>query len=280
MATVQIDILELTRAAHALARAGRWADATRLVDAVPAPAEAPTTAASGTATPPNPAAELALAAAEVALEWDWFAGTDHAEPRLRHPALDQADPWAVAYARLRAAYLRQFSGVRDQRAIAALAAEADRLADQAPDAVRRGWALFYRGVIDDNLAGRRADAPARYLAALGSGDDLLDREALRHLGDHDHDAGHHEAALARWERATALGARAGAVTGTLSQQLLLAVLHRDAGDEAAAVGVAGEVARWSGALGATRLAASATAFLNGVDPTADPTDKTSPETGS
>ena len=40
--------------------------------------------------------------------------------------------------------------------------------------------------------------------------DLLAREALRHLGHHDHDRGDHQLALERWGRATALGARAGA----------------------------------------------------------------------
>ncbi|MDR7273875.1 hypothetical protein [Catenuloplanes atrovinosus] len=263
MTTIEIDAHELTRAARALAHAGRWSGAIRLLDAA---------RRTGGAEP-----GIALAAAEVALESDWYAGTAHAEARLRHPALAHADVWDVGFLRLRAAYrallfdrgtFRPGPAGRDPRVIEALAADADRLEDQAEDGVRRGWARFYRGLIDDNLAGRRDAAPARYRSALGTGDDLLEREALRHLGDHDHDAGDHDAARSRWEHATALGARAGAVTGTLSQQLLLAVLHRDAGDEAAATALGREVARWATALGATRLAATAGAFLAGTDPTA------------
>jgi hypothetical protein len=49
-------------------------------------------------------------------------------------------------------------------------------------------------------------------------------------------------ALERWGRATALGARAGAVPGTLSQQILLAVLARETGDEAGAAMLAREIA--------------------------------------
>lgn len=141
----------------------------------------------------------------------------------------------------------------------------------APDEIRRGWAEFYLGVIADNLYGERDAAPSHYLAALRAGeagDDLLAREALRHLGDHDHDNGDHELALDRWQQATALGARAGRVTGTLSQQILLAVLARDAGDEAGARAVAREVARWAGAIGAKSIEVQASAFLDGTDPTA------------
>ena len=132
---------------------------------------------------------------------------------------------------------------------------------------------MYLGLIADNLYGERDAAPAHYEAALRageSGDDLLAREALRHLGDHDHDRGDHQRALERWGRATALGARAGAVPGTLSQQMLLAVLARDAGDQAGAAALAREIARWAAALGAVAIEAQATGFLSGADPTAPP----------
>ncbi|MFF3332379.1 hypothetical protein ACFYWX_22930 [Streptomyces sp. NPDC002888] len=102
------------------------------------------------------------------------------------------------------------------------------------------------------------DAPAR-------GDDLP-REALRHLGDHDADA----RALDRRRRATALAARSGAVVGTLSRQMLLAVPARDAGDEAGDGAPAAEGAGWTEAVGAVRLAAQASAFLAGTVPTAAP----------
>jgi hypothetical protein len=115
------------------------------------------------------------------------------------------------------------------------------------------------------------DAGDQFAEQVGeSGDDLLAREALRHLGDYDHDRGDDRLALERWRRATALGARAGAVPGTLSQQMLLAVLARDAGDEAGAAALAAEIARWAAALGAERLAAQANGFLAGADPTAPP----------
>jgi hypothetical protein len=60
------------------------------------------------------------------------------------------------------------------------------------------------------------------------------------------------------------------VCGTLSQQVLLAVLARDRGDEAGAAALAAEIARWAAALGARHIAAQAHAFLAGVDPTAPP----------
>ncbi len=58
--------------------------------------------------------------------------------------------------------------------------------------------------------------------------------------------------------------------GTLSQQMLLAVLARDTGDEAGAATLAREIARWAAALGAERIQAQATGFLAGADPTAPP----------
>ncbi|MET7619753.1 hypothetical protein [Streptomyces sp. NPDC005408] len=150
---------------------------------------------------------------------------------------------------------------------------AEDLREQALDEISRGWAEMYLGLIADNLFAERDAAPDHYRPALRAGeagDDLLAREALRHLGDHDHDHGDHERARERWERATALGARAGAVPGTLSQQLLLAVLARGTGDEAGAAALAQEIVRWAAALGAVHLEAQATAFLAGADPTEPP----------
>jgi tetratricopeptide (TPR) repeat protein len=141
--------------------------------------------------------------------------------------------------------------------------------DSAPDDVSRGWAEFYLGLIADNVTGRRAAAPAHYQRALAVAeqDDLLMFEALRHLGDHDRDDGDVALARERWERSTWHAARAGSVTGTLAQQLLLAVLARDRGDAAGAALLAGEVHRWADAVGASRLGAHAAAFLAGDDPT-------------
>jgi hypothetical protein len=56
----------------------------------------------------------------------------------------------------------------------------------------------------------------------------------------------------------------------LAQQLLLAVLAREAGDEAGARLLAGEIVRWAAAAGAVRIQAQAAAFLDGADPTAPP----------
>ncbi|MET7976066.1 hypothetical protein ABZW44_24065 [Streptomyces mirabilis] len=208
--------------------------------------------------------------------------------------------WDLDFLRLRHGYLGQVrvDGAfragpddKDPDALDALRTHAERLRGGAPDDVRRGWAEMYLGLVADNLFAERDLAPGHYEAALrageaseagatgeaggaggshDSGDNLLVREALRHLGDHDHDHGDHARARERWSRATELGARAGTVPGTLSQQLLLAVLARDAGDEARAVALVGEIARWAGAIGAVTIETQARGFLAGVDPTAAP----------
>jgi hypothetical protein len=292
---------ELIAAARELRIGGRWERATGLLD-------------SAEATDPRARARLAMAAAEVALESDWFGGTALAGPRLAaaeelvevlveshagKPA-DEAHPgirWDLDFHRLRHGYLGQVrvDGAfragpdgKDPDALAALRTHAERLRDRAPDDVRRGWAEMYLGLVADNLFAERDLAPGHYEAALragaageageegeagdshDSGDDLLAREALRHLGDHDHDRGDHARARERWSRATELGARAGTVPGTLSQQLLLAVLARDTGDEAGAVALVHEIARWAGAIGAVTTEAQARGFMAGVDPTAPP----------
>ncbi|MFK0024591.1 hypothetical protein [Streptomyces sp. NPDC090798] len=295
---------ELIAVARELRIGGRWERATRLLD-------------SAEATDPLARAHLAVAAAEVALERDWFGGTTLAGPRLAaaeelvevlieslagKPS-DEAHPgirWDLDSLRLRHGYLgrvrvdgafRAGPDGKDPDALAALRTHAERLRGQAPDEVRRGWAEMYLGLVADNLFAERDLAPGHYEAALrageageaaeageegeaggspGSGDDLLAREALRHLGDHDHDHGDHARARERWSRAAELGARSGTVPGTLSQQLLLAVLARDAGDEAGAVALVREVARWAGAIGAVTTEAQARGFLAGVDPTAPP----------
>ena len=157
-----------------------------------------------------------------------------------------------------------------------LVAEAVRLRDAAPDEVRRGWASVCLGWITDNVLADRDAAPAHYevglAAARASGDPVLLFEAQRHLGDHAHDDGDPLGARERWEESTAAGGRARHVGGTLSQQLLLAVLHRDEGDEAGARAIAGEVLRWANAIGAAGQVRQAESFLAGVDPTRAPDD--------
>lgn len=280
-----VSLNELIAAARELRIGGRWERAAALLD-------------SAEATDPGARARIALAAAEVALESDWFAGTALAGARLdtAHKLVEESpldSGWDLGLLRLRHGYLGQIrvDGTfragpdgKDPAALAALRGRAEGLRDRAPDEVRRGWAEMYLGLIADNLLAERDLAPGHYEAALraaGSGDDLLAREALRHLGDHDHDRGENGRARERWSRATELGARAGTVPGTLSQQLLLAVLARDAGDEAGATALAREIARWAGAVGAVTTEAQAEGFLAGVDPTAPPAtgDSTSDSTG-
>jgi hypothetical protein len=271
-----IPLDEIIMAAHDLARGGRWHRALSLLDAT-------------TATDAQVRARLALAAAEVALERDWFGGTGTAAGRLSTAEeicatadLDPRSRWDLTFLQLRHGYFDQVvSGGsfhpgpvgKDPDVLADLRRRAGDLRGQAPDGVRRGWAEMYLGLIADNLYGEGDAASTHYEAALRAGeagDDLLAREALRHLGDHDHDHGDHHLAHERWARATGLGARAGAVPGTLSQQMLLAALTRDTGDEAGASALVREIARWAAALGAVRIEAQATGFLAGADPTAPP----------
>ncbi|MEU0037564.1 hypothetical protein [Streptomyces sp. NPDC006333] len=290
---------ELLAAARELRIAGRWERATALLD-------------RAEVTDARARVRLAVAAAEVALESDWFGGTALAAARLAaaervfedttrdaaegvagtsvaEPTEDIAGAshldsrWDLDFLRLRHGYRQQLyvDGVfrlgpdgKDPAVLTSLRGFAVGLRDRAPDSVRRGWAEMYLGLIADNLFAERDFAPSHYEAALRAGefgDDLLSREALRHLGDHDHDTGDPVRARERWTRATELGARAGTVPGTLSQQLLLAVLARDAGDDAGAAALAREVARWARAVGAVSVAAQAEAFLDGADPTAPPT---------
>ncbi|WP_406375642.1 hypothetical protein OG788_38785 [Streptomyces sp. NBC_00647] len=275
--TTVVPLDQLLSAVRELSISGRWTRAADLLDAADTPEV-------------RDRARLALAAAEVALDSDWFGGTSLAGARLEAAERARGEDkearpdggWELDFLRLRHGYLglvrvdgrfRPGPDGKDPAALTALRTSAEDLRDRAQNAVRRGWAEMYLGLIADNLLAERDLAPAHYEAALRageSGDDLLSREALRHLGDHDHDHGDHTRALERWCRATELGARAGTVPGTLTQQLLLAVLARDTGDEAGAAALAREVARWAGAIGAVATAAQANAFLAGADPTAPP----------
>lgn len=218
------------RSAGQLSTAGRWERVALLLGSV-------------TADDPADRARIVRAQAEVALERDWFAGTDTAAARIEaaEGEFPEGD-WDTGLLRLRHTYTRllhidgtprQGPKGKDPEALAALRDQARDLYDEAPDEVRRGWAAMYRGLIADNHFADAAAAAGHYALALGAGeggaDDPPAREALRHLGGHDHDSGEHERARERCGRATALGTRAGAVPGTLSRQLLLAVLARDPG---------------------------------------------------
>jgi tetratricopeptide (TPR) repeat protein len=277
--TATVPVALLVDATDALRHAGRWQQAVELLDA-------------STAAAPNDRARLAVAAATAALESDFRSGTKIAPPRLATAAeavrlsAEESDAWDLAFLELRQAYFARLFGPgetprfgpagRDPDDIAKLRSQAERVRDRSPDERRRGWAHMYLGLIVDNIAGERDVPPSHYRDALecaeSTGDDLLVFEALRHLGDHDHDDGDHDLARERWERSTASAARAGSVGGTLAQQLLLAVLHRDNGNEAGARALAQEIVRWAGAIDATFLQQQAQAFVDGVDPTAPPPD--------
>ncbi|MFE2580680.1 hypothetical protein, partial [Streptomyces sp. NPDC059378] len=198
---------ELLSAAHELGLAGRWDRALALLDAA-------------TADAPEIRSRILLTAAQTALEKDWFTGGDSARKRLAVAERELPDgDWDVDFARLRHTYrlLLLVDGAprfgpagKDSEALGTLRRQAGALRDRAPDEERRGWAAMYAGLVADNHFADRAAAHACYAAALdaaeSAGDPLLAREALRHLGDHDHDAGEDGLALERWRRATALGA--------------------------------------------------------------------------
>ncbi len=154
----------------------------------------------------------------------------------------------------------------DATVAAGLAARAVRLAEAAPDRGRSAAAWFYAGLIEDNLRDNAAAAQSAYTAALAdaeaAGDELAESDALRHLGYHAGEAGDADRARRMWERSAEQRQRAGAVPYVLSQQLLLAGLARDGGDEEAARGLAAEVRRWAGALGIGLLESQAAALAD------------------
>ena len=278
--TTTTDIAAVREAALDLALATWYDEALRLLDATQ------TDELNGRVL-------LALTAADVADRADHVLGRSEAPKRFE--ALDaelaayEPDPslaWNVAWVRVRRGYslaIRNHDGSfrvgpdgREPGEVDALVAEATRLRDEAPDEPRRGWASMCLGWITDNLLADREAAPAHsgpaLEAARASGDPVLLFEAQRHLGDHAHDDGDLAGARGRWEESTAAGARARHIGGTLSQQLLLAVLHRDERDEAGARAIAGEVLRWARAIGAVGVVRQAEGFLSGVDPTRAPDD--------
>jgi hypothetical protein len=180
-------LAETLAAAEELARAGRWQRALSLLDAAESPED------------------TALTAVEVALQSDLFAGTALAGDRLATAEQHAGDSWDLDFLRLRHDYLVQLAGDgafqfgpdgKDAAMVAQLRKRATDLSANAPDATRQGWARMYLGLILDNLFADREAAPEHYQAALRAGegrderwaeggDDLLTREALRHLGDHD-----------------------------------------------------------------------------------------------
>ena len=248
----------LAAASRALMLAGRWAQAADLLAAA-APAEGE-----------QPA--LALAAAEVAVDQDFWTRTDGGAS-----ALSRISPgYDADVVRLRHDYFSELTPPgsdgprfgpdgRDSAVLSSLTSRAAQLLDAAPDPARAAAAMFFTGLIADNLrgdeiAGRAAFAKAADMARE-AGDDLTESEALRHLGYHVSEAGDTELARQQWERSLMLRQRAGCVPYVLAQQLLLAGLASDTGDTQTARVLAGHVRNWSHELGIGLLEAGADSLL-------------------
>ena len=268
-ARVSVGVDAIIAAATALTWTARYDVARRLLDSS-------VSAADGDAA----ARQLALAAAATAVHHDFRT----VGPRWAPGAIADAkavtgtqDRWRLDFLELQHDYGRELIGPdgspaagresRDPARAAALARRAEALAASASDVAAAGWAAFYRGLIDDNLTGDRDGAP-RWLAqaldaAEQAGDDYLAGEALRHLGDHDEEAGELAQARARWERSTELWARIGNMTGVLAQQLLLAQLAIREGRPVAGTAIAQEVSRWAGAIGLVLYQKHADALIAG-----------------
>lgn len=264
MTTITVSRDSVIAAVRALLRAGRFTEACELL-------------AGNDESADDPACVLARVEAALARDWHRFATTPEAVLRAAEPAVarsgDARAIWTLDYLTVRRDYAAQFVAP-DPGTHHRLVRRATAVRDSAPDELSWGWAEFYLGLINDNVLGDRAAAPTHYHRAMTAAelhdDDMLLFETQRHLGDHAHDDGDAELARQLWESSTRHAARAGTVTGTLAQLMLLAVLARDRGDEAGAVVLAGEIERWSDAIGARRMHTQATGFLAGQDPTQPP----------
>jgi tetratricopeptide (TPR) repeat protein len=260
---------EIVAAATALTWAARWDVARQLLESVQS-------ADAGDAA----ARRLALAAAEAAVHHDFRTAGARWAPDAIAAAEAVAGPqdrWQLDFLEVEHDYGRELIGEdgsprfgpdgHDPARLAALAQRAEALVHAAPDLASAGWAAFYRGLISDNLIGDRDRAPHWLTQALNAaeqgGDDYLAGEALRHLGDHDEEAGDLEQARLRWERSAELWARAGNMAGVLAQQLLLAQLAISEGKAAAGYAIAQEVRRWAGAVGLSWCQKQADALLAG-----------------
>jgi len=226
-------------------------------------------------------AVLAVVAAEVCVENDFWCGTDSAKAALSSAAAavaavaavttdDGALAWDLDLQSLRHDYFAELltpdgprfgPDGRDPAVIEDLTARARRLRDQAPDQRRLAAATFWAGLVEDNLRSDNVAGESLFAQALATaeeaGADLTISEALRHLGYWTSQHGDLDVAREQWERSTRLRQRAGAVPYVLAQFLLLAQVARDSGDVARARTLASEVHAWALALGIGILATQA-----------------------
>jgi hypothetical protein len=252
----EIAAARLAGVARALAHAGQWPRALELLATVGPDGEAER-------------AVLAVAAAEVSVDHDFWCGTEGAAAHLAHAAESVGAaatagaahgtlPWELDLIRLRHDYYTELIGPdgprfgpegRDARVAEDLAARAGRLRQAAPDGGRAALAMFLAGLIADNLRADPATAQALFAEALAAakraGDVMTESEALRHLGYWASQRGDTATARQQWERSAELRQEAGAVPYVLSQYLLLAELARDAGQEVRARTLAEAAGRWA-----------------------------------
>lgn len=220
-----------------LVRAGRWEQASRLLDAV---------------RPAGPHEVGAVATARADTEVDHAFWTRR-EPdaavldAARRLAADEAQAWTADFARLRARYARKLLGTRTPDTDEDLAVEAERLAAQAPNTAARAYATFYRGLIAGVLRGDAAAAEPLWRAALDTDDEYVRSFALRHLAGVAHEAGRPAETLEMWQESTRLRQRVGFVPGVLAQLALREECAPVARDWAAALGIGSVV----GAVSAT-----------------------------
>ena len=204
-----LDIETLIISARDLVRAGRWEQAVRLLDAAE-PAG------------PRDAGALAVARADAEVDHAFWTRRDTDASLLdaaRVLAADSAQAWAADFAHLRSSYAKQLFG--EQSDTDALAAAAQRLAAEAPDASTRAYARFYQGLIAGVLRGDDTEAERHYYrAVLDTDDEYVRSYALRHLGALADEAGRHAEALSLWEDSTRLRQRVGFLPGVLAQLVM------------------------------------------------------------
>ena len=211
----------LVDAAHELARGGRWAQAGTLLDA--AEADAAETGAVDVDADAVEAGALAVARAEVEVDhafWMRRAADAAVLYTAAQAAADDAQRWAVRFARLRAAYAEQLRALMAGLALSGVDDLTSTVADLvavAPSGATRAYATFYGGLIAEILLGDTATAARYYQDAAGTSDEYVRSYALRHLGAVADEAGHHDAALTQWRESTRLRQRAGFVPGALAQ---------------------------------------------------------------